>query len=139
MLYRKLHTFIIVYTDGRSAGIGSDIVVVKNSRPLGGFEIPHPGITEGKAHHKGTQIVILQHKDFVGGMLLELLCHRNDIYLKAFRLCQLAESEKDIVGKVMLFLIFHIFDDDTKLPGFCFLAAKLCIAHFHSRVQNGFS
>ena len=33
-------------------------------------------------------------------MLLELLCHRNDIYLKAFRLRQLAESEKDIVGKV---------------------------------------
>ena len=99
------------------------------------MKILHPGIVQGKAQHKGSQIIIAQHENIVGRMLLQLFLRLHNLYRISGRLCHLTETQRNVIAELMRFFVFYILGEDTQLFCIRFLPAKLCVAHFHRCLQ----
>ena len=91
----EFHAFVVVDSDICHIRICNNIVVIQNGRCSAGLKIFHPRIIQRKSNDKGSQILVLQHKNIVRGAFLQFFSSIYNIYGITGRFCKLAEAEQD--------------------------------------------
>ena len=136
----KLHSLLIINTYISGGRIPYHIVVEKNSRCAADLKVLNPGIAQGKADHKSSYIIMLQHKNIIMPVSLCLNINGYNFNIKSGRFCHLTKTHQDIIGKMMRFLIPHIFFFYYNTDFFCWflITPQLRITQSHGSFQNLF-
>ena len=136
----KFHSLLIINTYISGGRIPYYIVVEKNSRCAADFKVLNPGIAQGKADHKSSYIIMLQHENIIMLASLGLNINRHNFNIKSGRFCHLTKTHQDIIGKMMRFLIPHIlfFYYNTDFFRRFLITPQLRITQSYGSFQNLF-
>ena len=136
---KKIQSLIIIQANIGGTEIVFHIVVIEYRRIPCVGKLSHPWVGQGKPHHIGTHVAVLEHIDIIGMCFLEFRRQSHKIHLVSGRFCRFFEPQDNFIAKIIGDIIIHIFDENTELFEFILFLTFQGIAHLHGRFQNGFS